>query len=528
MTTAEPDKLIRLADCAPFEIGRITVRPSTREIECDSRQELLEPRVMQVLVALIEARGAVVSRDALVARCWTGRVVGDNAIHRVISKLRAVGRQFADGAFEIETIAKVGYRLRLSQQTPAATKANPETPHTPSATVSPTEPRFPRRLAIALTGSAVIAAGALGAVFATRAGGVRGRVETLLAESEVALNSSLPDGAAKGVGLLEEAVSLAPEDARAWGLLALARADAAENASPEETALFVARSIEAARRALALDARQPDALSAQALLPPYYGDWFAAETRMNSVLAVAPAHLPTLDALSFLHVGAGLARQGARDRVGFSASQPVSAHYLYRLTYAHWILGDVGAADRVADRAMQLWPGNIAVWFARLWTLAFTGRASRALAIVKESSSRPELPPPMIEALAASMEALESPADAARRTKAIDGLLSLLSHGPSHSINAILLLNGLGEIDSAFEVAEAYLLERGPLPAVVRWRKGDVSVDDQRRRKTNMLFVPVSAPMRKDPRFERLVEDIGLAEYWRMAKAVPDFRLDRA
>lgn len=34
---------------------------------------------MQVLVALADAAGAVVSRDSLLASCWAGLVVGDSA-----------------------------------------------------------------------------------------------------------------------------------------------------------------------------------------------------------------------------------------------------------------------------------------------------------------------------------------------------------------------------------------------------------------------------------------------------------------
>ena len=48
------------------------------------------------------------------------------------------------------------------------------------------------------------------------------------------------------------------------------------------------------------------------------------------------------------------------------------------------------------------------------------------------------------------------------------------------------------------------------------------SINDQHRRKTNMLFVPVSANMRADPRFSRLTRDIGLADYWSRAQITPD------
>ena len=64
---------------------------------------------MQVLVALADARGEILSRDDLIAACWEGRSVTDHSVNRVIQRLRALAR--ACGSFEIETVIKVGYRL---------------------------------------------------------------------------------------------------------------------------------------------------------------------------------------------------------------------------------------------------------------------------------------------------------------------------------------------------------------------------------------------------------------------------------
>jgi hypothetical protein len=111
------------------------------------------------------------------------------------------------------------------------------------------------------------------------------------------------------------------------------------------------------------------------------------------------------------------------------------------------------------------------------------------------------------------------PADVALASKR---LVDEVNRSPSASVNALLILNGLGDVDRAFEVARAYLLEQGPLMASVRWRPGDVLVNDQRRRKTHMLFTPVAAPMRTDARFQGLVEDVGIAAYWRAAGVRPD------
>ena len=51
------------------------------------------------------------TRDELIARCWEGRIVGDNAIQRTISRLRDIAAGFGEGCFRLETVSKVGYRL---------------------------------------------------------------------------------------------------------------------------------------------------------------------------------------------------------------------------------------------------------------------------------------------------------------------------------------------------------------------------------------------------------------------------------
>ena len=87
----------------------LQVRPSSREVLGAGEREVLEPRVMQVLVVLARRRGQVVSRDQLIEACWAGRVVGEDAINRCIGRGAPAGE--AHGGFTVETIARVGYRL---------------------------------------------------------------------------------------------------------------------------------------------------------------------------------------------------------------------------------------------------------------------------------------------------------------------------------------------------------------------------------------------------------------------------------
>jgi len=79
---------VDLAREAAFTLGVLEIRPATREAVAGETAEVLEPRVMQVLVALARRRGEVVSRDELILSCWGGRAVGDDAINRCIARIR--------------------------------------------------------------------------------------------------------------------------------------------------------------------------------------------------------------------------------------------------------------------------------------------------------------------------------------------------------------------------------------------------------------------------------------------------------
>ncbi|HEY3777848.1 MAG TPA: winged helix-turn-helix domain-containing protein [Rhizomicrobium sp.] len=101
-----------LAQVADFQIGGLLVSPSCLEVRVGNRRNSVQPRVMQVLVTTAAAEGTVVSRDQLIQRCWGGRIVGEDAISRCVAKVREMANLTDPPAFEIETIPRVGYRLK--------------------------------------------------------------------------------------------------------------------------------------------------------------------------------------------------------------------------------------------------------------------------------------------------------------------------------------------------------------------------------------------------------------------------------
>src|ERR1700738_1957378 len=73
---------------ASFEFGRFRILPQRREVFADGRLMELGGRAFDVLMVLIEAQGAVVSKDELMSRVWPGRIVEENNLHAQVKALR--------------------------------------------------------------------------------------------------------------------------------------------------------------------------------------------------------------------------------------------------------------------------------------------------------------------------------------------------------------------------------------------------------------------------------------------------------
>jgi DNA-binding winged helix-turn-helix (wHTH) protein/TolB-like protein/tetratricopeptide (TPR) repeat protein len=73
----------------------------------------LDPKEVSVLVHLAEEAPNPVSMAALLDRSWPGVIVGDNAVHQVVAKLRRALGDSARNPIYIETLPRRGYRLMV-------------------------------------------------------------------------------------------------------------------------------------------------------------------------------------------------------------------------------------------------------------------------------------------------------------------------------------------------------------------------------------------------------------------------------
>ena len=516
-----------LARWGAFRLGATRIDPASREVRGPGGAATIEPRVMQVLLVLANAGGGVVTRDDLSRLCWNSLIVGDDALNRAIGEVRRVARTVAAGEFGVETITRTGYRLTgatlaedAGDGSGAGAAAGATTPMARAA-----RPRLSRRWLVGGAALGVAAAGVgLWSLWPER--GVRPAAD-LAEQARLAMNDGLPEGAALAVDLLRQAVALRPRDGALWGQLALAWRATAESAPPGQMAMAVKSCELAAARAQALEPGQADAATALIMLRSVYGDWLLVERALRVVLARAPDNVAAAGELATLLQSVGRSHDCADLIDRLVVRQPLSPVYQYRHVYTLWDRGRLGEADRAADRAFALWPRHPSVWYVRLWLSAFTGRAGAALAQVNDVETRPAgLSAARVGLLRTSMAALQSPGAAVVQA-AVDANLDAARKGPGGSINAMMILSALGRLDAAFAVAEGYMLQHGPGITPLRTPGGPATATETRHRHSQVLFTPATSPLRADPRFLRLCEACGLADYWRQSGHGPDFLAGR-
>lgn len=91
-------------------IANVLFDSQQRILKEGNQSRSLEPKVFSLLTCLLAANGQIVTRDQLLAIVWDNRIVGEGAINRTVSLLRAHFLALTDNEV-IETVPTQGYRL---------------------------------------------------------------------------------------------------------------------------------------------------------------------------------------------------------------------------------------------------------------------------------------------------------------------------------------------------------------------------------------------------------------------------------
>ncbi len=94
-----------------YEFGRFRLDCDDRVLMLNGEPVEITPQALELLVALLEKQGRVVTKQELSERIWSGTTVGENSLPQAVAALRrSLHRDPAVGDY-VETIPKRGYRL---------------------------------------------------------------------------------------------------------------------------------------------------------------------------------------------------------------------------------------------------------------------------------------------------------------------------------------------------------------------------------------------------------------------------------
>ena len=101
--------MVRLSDSpAIIEFGHFSILPHRRQLLAEGRPIRLGGRAFDLLMALLQAPGAVVGKDELLSRIWPGRIVEEN---RLPSEIWALRKAFGADRELIRTVSGRGYQF---------------------------------------------------------------------------------------------------------------------------------------------------------------------------------------------------------------------------------------------------------------------------------------------------------------------------------------------------------------------------------------------------------------------------------
>ena len=513
----EPSDRVDLAHVPGFMLGRLRVRPAVRQlVRDDGEDEVLQHRVMQVLIALARADGAIVTRDELTMSCWDGRVVGEDAINRILSRLRSVAAGIGAGSFRIETVTRIGYRLLREGQ-----EGREEAP------LAAAWPSRRRLLAGAAAAAGLAAAGTAGLLIWGRGSdrpAAPASVAPLMQQAWLAIRQATREGHNQAIGLYRRVVALEPTYADGWGALGIAYAFTARLRDRAESARLRERARAAGQRALSLEAGNSYGEAALALALPTRGNWLTQERALRLAVAEHPQDEPLLFelALTLLAVGRISDSLPLLDRIRERGQPTPSVYYIHG--GALWAAGRIDEADRMMAEAASVYPTHFAVWFTRFFLLLYSGRAGAAIALAEDGDNRPSnIPDTEIEAVLRIARAVRSgaPGD-------IEGVLgeqmARAHQGTGYAQGALIAAAALGQVDAAFAIADALYFDRGFIVPDIRFTVQQGTYSPPADRQTHFLFGAETAAMRADRRFAALTAGLGFDLYWRESGSRPDYQ----
>lgn len=290
-----------------------------------------------------------------------------------------------------------------------------------------------------------------------------------------------------------------PDFSFGWSALALAAVPLSHGTSPDAAAIR-RQGQEAARRASKLDDDNPEGYMAEAGLLPT--NRFAnREALLKKAISVRPTECGCeRTAYGDFLTSVGRIEEAVEQYQRAQAIMPLSPAVTLRLAHALYIGGQEEEAERVTADMLKMWPDAVGLRQVKLKSALWTKRYDEALSMLEEPGLH--LTRKQIDGLRATFKALRSN-DSAAKAAAASKLHEMTQDARGNDRIGVAALAALGAEAPALDAAQRLISERGhPL--------------------ADILFEPNLAAASVSPHYASLVSKLGLVDYWRSTKRLPD------
>jgi DNA-binding winged helix-turn-helix (wHTH) protein len=441
-----------------FHFDEFTLDVRERRLLRGAEVVRVSPKAYDVLVALVQQRGRLVTKDELLKRIWPESFVEEGGLTVHMSALRKALGEDAHRPIYIETVAGSGYRFIAAVRF----DSEDEKPFASSAVARPVE-------LYELVG--------------------RGRSH-LLSDSFLELPAA--------VDAFRSAIEIDPTYAPAHAGLARARCVlAASHAVPHQEAFTEAKA--SALRALAMDSASADAqVALGTVLFLSEWDWTAAERSLQRALEINPDHTEALLQYGSLQEALGRLDDGLRCKQQALAHDPRSPGVLVQIAISYWHQRRYDDALVWAQRAIDVNPKHAQACQFISYVYLKTGDINRFAAWAVSVAIEFGLP----EEWVAVMKQVTAAAQQVYATAGLSGVNRFwVEQIPNPQLDFDVLLKmpffrakiygAAGRLDEAFDCLDQAIAQRDP--ALV-----------------HLAVAPDWDGLRDDPRFDDRLKKMGL------------------
>jgi DNA-binding winged helix-turn-helix (wHTH) protein/tetratricopeptide (TPR) repeat protein len=482
-----------------LRFGPFFLDPHRRTLTRDGAPIAVTPKALDLLAFLIERRGAVVEKDAILQRLWPDTAVEESNITVTISMLRrALGESRSDHRY-IVTIPGRGYEFVADVETkgPEPIAKAPEEAQALQVPAVPTALGLGRAAGLVAVAAFVLVSllAALPYISMSGYGAVPDGTANLEARSlylqgRFFLNKRTQEGVYRALEYFEQAIRRDPKFAAAHAGVADAHNMMGYFGFVPAKEAFPKAEI-AARESLRLDPGLAAGHTSMAYIKHrFHWNWESAEAGFKRAIALDPQYP------SARHWYAAFLESMGREDEAVAEGRKAQALDPLALVIGANLGSMLGAASRVDEaitQCQQLLEMDRSFWPAH-WTLAHAhGIAGRLAEADREFSSAVELSgrtPYVLAHLAEYYAQSNRKADAETILAELEGLRTR-QYVPVYY--RAMIEAALGRTDDAFRSLDQAVVERSAILPFLKIRRR-------------------LEPLRNDPRFQRLVRTVGLPE----------------